>query len=153
MKRFIHTLILSILFFSNISDVQATDYPTDLEGTLALGLPVVVISTVDGEEPTAETSYPPAGSMGESIKNATKVPGSVKVLAPSGEIIYSSGEFINKESGMTVKLRGNTSNRNAQKPYKIKLQKKGDMLGRGEKRFNDKNWVLIKSYNLKTYSI
>ena len=151
MKRFIHTLILSILFFSNISDVQATDYPTDLEGTLALGLPVVLISTVDGEEPTAETSYPPAGSMGESIKNATKVPGSVKVLASSGEIIYSSGEFINKESGMTVKLRGNTSNRSAQKPYKIKLQKKGDMLGRGDKRYNDKNWVLIKSHNLKTY--
>ena len=45
---------------------------------------------------------------------------------------------------MTIKIRGNSTPYFDKKPYKIKLQKKGDMLCRGDSKFNDKNWLLIK---------
>lgn len=128
-----------------------TQLPTSLEETLALGLRVVEIVTVDGEEPTAEYVTAPPGSWGLGITNATKVPGSVNVYNADGTVAYASGEYVNKESGMTIKLRGNTSAYSKKKPFKIKLQKKGDMLGRGDKNLNDKNWVLIDTYDMKGY--
>lgn len=44
---------------------------------------------------------------------------------------------------MTVKIRGNGSAYRDQKPYKIKLQKKADLLNRGDKKYADKNWALL----------
>lgn len=146
------SFINTIGFASSFNSISLdTDESSVLTQTLSLGLPVVEIITVDGEEPTADMVAPPEGSIGQGITNATKVPGSVTVYSPDGNIIYSSGEYIKKESGMTIKVRGNTSAQGTKKPYKIKLQKKGDMLGRGDNRFNDKNWVLIFGYSLKTH--
>ena len=108
------------------------------------GLPVLEITTVDGEEPTFDKVSPPAGSMGAGITNATKVPGRVRRIEPDGTVSFDSGDYVKKESGMTVKVRGNTSAYTPKKPYKIKLQKKGDMLCRGNKKYNDKNWIIIK---------
>lgn len=45
---------------------------------------------------------------------------------------------------MLFKLRGNTSALDSKKPFKIKLQKKADMLMRGDKKYNDKDWALIR---------
>lgn len=118
---------------------------------LSLGLPVVNVSTIDEEEPTADKVSCPPGAMGAGITNATKVPGAVTVYSPDGTVAYESGDYVAKESGMTIKVRGNTSAYSDKKAFKIKLQKKGDMLGRGDKKFNDKNWVLIRSYSLRTY--
>ena len=58
--------------------------------------------------------------------------------------MFDSKEYIKDESGMTIKIRGNSTPYFDKKTYKIKLQKKGDMLCRGESKFNDKNWLLIK---------
>ena len=49
---------------------------------------------------------------------------------------------------MTVKVRGNWSARKAKKPFKIKLQTKADLLGRGERCFEDKDWILMPFYSL-----
>lgn len=109
----------------------------------ATGLRTVVVTTIDGEEPVCESVEAPVGSWGVGITNVNKVPGSVTVLNPDGSVVYESGDYSKKESGMTIKVRGNTSARFAKKPYKIKLEKKGDLMARGDKSLNDKNWVLL----------
>lgn len=107
------------------------------------GLRTVVISTVDGEEPVCESVYAPEGSWGVGITNVNKVPGSVVIIDCHGEENFNSGSYVKKESGMSIKVRGNTSAMRTKKPYKIKLEKKADLLCRGNKDFNDKNWILI----------
>ena len=109
---------------------------------LATGLPLVRIVTENGEEPTCEYVSHPPGCNGAGIKNPTKVPGTVAVLA---------GDEIKYSGSMRVRIRGNTSAYAAKKPYKIKLDKKGDMLFRGDDSKNkDKNWLLLRYDDLKT---
>ena len=85
------------------------------------GLPVVWIKTVDDEEPLYEDADAPEGCLGGSIRNATKVPGRIVVQDGNG-IIYDSGKYVAKRSGMTINVRGNWSARRPKKPFKIKLQ-------------------------------
>ena len=113
----------------------------------ATGLDVVWIETEDHEEPTYEIADAPEGCWGGSIKNATKVPGHV-VVQSRERIIYNSGLYDEKQSGMKVKIRGNWSARRPKKPYKIKLQKKADLLGRDDDYNFDKNWLLLPVFDL-----
>ena len=105
-------------------------------------LPILNIETVNHEEPTADyyKTY--------TIINETKVPSSMQIINGNGETIYESGEYVKKESGLTIKLRGNSSAFTPKKPYKLKLQKKDDLLakviGRNDKKYKDKDWVLLK---------
>ena len=117
-----------------------------LEEVLGYGLPVVVVNTVDGEEPTAERIDHPEGCMGTDVTNVTKVPGRVRIFYPGDteSPAYDSGEYREGESGITFKIRGNSSALDDKKPFKIKLQKKADMLMRGDKKYNDKDWALIR---------
>ena len=113
------------------------------------GIPTVEINTVDGEEPTAEYAYGPNGTYGRAIKNATKVPASMRIISGKGVVGYESGEYVNKQSGLTIKIRGNTSVDLAGKSsYKIKLQKKADLLAtllpREGEIYKDKEWILHK---------
>ena len=122
-----------------------------LDSICSLGLPVMCIETVDHEEPTCDYVSPPSGSIGAGITNATKVPMRVTIhRAGDGEVLFDSGDYVEDTSGATVKIRGNTSAYAAKKPFKIKLQKKADLLLRGDKRFNDKNWLLITDDELMT---
>lgn len=139
------TLLLLIVSFLSLSSKAALVLPID--SVIRMGLPVVVVETVNHEEPTSEVVYPPEGGMGIGIKNATKVPGRVVVISAAGDTIFDSGEYVKKKSGMTIKHRGNTSSSVFdKKAFKIKLQAKGDMLGRGEE-YADKNWALLKNDN------
>lgn len=132
-------LILSI----GILSVRAQyTIPAEVQAT---GLRVMVVETVGGEEPTSESIYSPPGSLGIGSTNVNKVPGRVRILNPDGHVAYDSGEYEKKESGMTIKVRGNTSAIHEKKPFKIKLEKKADLLNRGDKNLNDKNWVLLVS--------
>lgn len=116
-----------------------------------LDLPVIIINTVDGEIPTCESVYPPEGACGVGIKNATKVPCSVTIKL-HGETLYESGEFQEDKSGAKIKIRGNTSAQAYPIPYKLKLQKKADLLLRGDDdKFKDKEWVLLSENCLYTY--
>ena len=140
-KLFLFTIIsFSIFLVSNTCQAQT------LEEALGYGLPVVVVNTVNGEEPTAERVVAPEGCMGKSIINATKVPGRVRIYNPGDaeNPIFDSGEYAENISGMTFKIRGNTSAMRPKNPFKIKLQKKADMLMRGDKKYNDKDWALIR---------
>ena len=118
------------------------------------GLPVVYVQTIDNEEPTCEYVSHPAGCMGKSIRNATKVPGRLVIyqrLDNMDSVLYDSGDYDKDVSGMTIKLRGNTSAYEDKKPYKIKLQKKFDLLFRGDDAtYKDKEWLLLRDDYLTT---
>jgi hypothetical protein len=99
-----------------------------LKEALEYGLPVIVVNTVNDEEPTAEPINHPEGCLGTGITNATKVPGRVRIYF-SGDVEnpdFDSGEYEEGQSGMTFKIRGNSSANSSKKPFKIKLQKKAD---------------------------
>ena len=117
---------------------------------LELGLPLVILNTVNNEEPTCDYVAAPYGLAGAGIKNASKVPGQLIIMKDSN-ILYNSGSFEKDKSGMTLKIRGNTSAYGEKKPYKIKLEKKADLLFRNnDDIFKDKDWLLLKYDNLKT---
>ena len=111
-------------------------------------MPVVIVETVNHEEPTCEYFSIANGDPGNTITNATKVPGRVLIIE-KGDTLYDSGEYEKGASGMTIKIRGNNSAFRSIKPYKIKLQSKADMLCRGdEKKYKDKEWLLLYGMNL-----
>lgn len=118
--------------------------------SVELGLPVIEVTTVDGEEPTCGYRAAPPGESGAGICDATKVPGRL-VMTSGSETWYDSGEYDDgAKKGMTIKIRGNTSAYSAKKPYKIKLQKeaKADLLakpnGRSGGKFEERDWILLK---------
>lgn len=140
MKSLLITLFLCM--FSQIS--MAQNYHPGDENLLASGLPLVVIETEGGVEPTFDVIQAPPGCMGIGITNKTKVP-SRMTITKAGNLLYDSGNYEKGVSGLTLSIRGNTSAAVAsKKPYKIKLQKKADLLFRGDKSYNDKDWCLLK---------
>lgn len=147
MTRLLITIIATLLAFTNNKAQEVIDISTLND----INLPVINIETVNGEEPTFEKVEAPEGSFGASITNATKVPGRITITR-LGNTLYDSGDYIKDTSGMTIKVRGNTSAWSDKHPYKIKLQKKADLLCRGdEKKYKDKNWVLLNTgYSLNT---
>lgn len=147
--KYIYRLGLLYIFlcvFLTQTDAEVLNDST-LNELIKLGLPVVIVETEGSIEPTYEEVDAPEGCLGGSIRNATKEQGRVVVKDTTG-IIYDSGNYVKDNSGMTVKVRGNWSARRPKKPYRIKLQKKADLLGRGEKRFNDKKWLLLPFFDL-----
>ena len=130
-----------------VSQAQ-TDF--NIDNIRKIGLPVVSITTVNNEEPTCEYVTSPEGSFGEGIANATKVPCRIVILNDN-DTLYDSGDYEKDMSGATIKINGNTSAYSDNKPYKIKLQKKEDLLLRGDSKFKDKEWRLLKdARTLKT---
>lgn len=94
-------------------------------------LPLLDITTNDGAEPTATVVNPPEGCLGQSIVSE-HVPGRL-VITLEGDTLYDSGDYVKGESGMRMKIRGNTTGANlAQHPYKLKLSKKADLLNLGK---------------------
>ena len=122
------------------------------DSLMATGLPLVLITTVDGEEPTCDYVTAPEGCLGESIANASKVPGRAVVVV-RGDTLFDSGEYVKGESGMTIRIRGNSSAWSIKHPFKIKLQQKGDMLHRGDPRFDDRDWVLLYEAEYSLYNL
>lgn len=108
-----------------------------------VGLPWVEVITVDGEEPTCDYVSPPMGGDGLGIANATKVPGRLRIF-DHGEYVYDSGDYVKNSGGMTIRIRGNSSAYETKKPFKVKLEKKADLLGRGDDIYKDKDWLLMK---------
>lgn len=140
MRRFCLMLSLSVI---NLSLVKAQ---TDVSAYIrSLVLPVLDITTNGGKEPTCDFVFAPEGEFGISITNNQKIPGRA-LLTQNGQTIYDSGEYQKDNTGMTIRIRGNTSAYySSKKPYKIKLEKKNDMLGRNDSCYYDKNWILIDS--------
>ena len=140
----------SIITFILASNCSFAQNQFDIANIKQLGLITVDITTVNGEIPTCEYASAPEGSMGYTCINQTKVPCKI-VIYDNENVVYDSGEYEKGISGATIKINGNTSSYNDNKPYKLKLQKKADLLQRDNKKYADKNWRLIKDItSLKT---
>ena len=144
MKRlFTYVFLLAVSIF--IAKGQDTDF--SMEKIKGIGLKVVQIETINNEEPTCDFVEAPEGCMGMTSVNASKVPCRIVIMLLN-DTLYDSGECNQSVSGATIKINGNTSAYFAEDgnwPFKIKLQKKQDLLFRqDEQRFADKEWRLIK---------
>ena len=138
-------LSIILILWSVMLSAHESDVAEDIK---RIGLPVLDIQTVDGELPTFEMAESPEGALGLSIKNATKVPGRLRIYI-QGETIYDSGDYTEKNGGMTIRVRGNTSAYPDKKPYKIKLRQAADLLRRGnDEKYQDKNWLLLREDRL-----
>lgn len=161
-KRF----LLFILAFCGIMCTQLSSASTtdvmivlndsvqkSLSDIISYKLPVLYVETQDGVEPTCEVVKAPAGCIGATI-NAEKVPGHLilyQLIGGRDSVLYDSGDYEKDVSGMTIRIRGNTSAREEKKPYKIKLQKKFDLLMRGvDSVYKDKDWLLLRDDHLFT---
>ena len=106
-------------------------------------LPLLSIETVGGEFPTCTPVYPPEGCVGTGITDAEYVKGRL-VMTLRGDTLLDTGPYVEDESGMRIKVRGNSSGVSMfQKPYKVKLSKKFDMLCRGDNDYREKDWNLL----------
>lgn len=130
--------LLTMLLLLTCNVAQAGVSP---ETILQLGLPVVFLETTDNEVPTCEVVCDDQGTC-RGIPGP-KVTGRLYVQI-GDSVVYDSHTYVKDKSGMTIRVRGNTSAVRDKKPYKVKLQKKADLLGRGDKRFENKDWVLLK---------
>lgn len=136
-------LLLSLFLFHSMA-ISAD--VVSVENVIETGLPSLIITTNNGVEPWCSVEASPTG-WGINITNVNKVPGRL-IIQKGMNVLYDSGEYSKNKSGITIKVRGNTSAMYDKKPYKIKLQQKADLLGRGG-MYEDLNWILIKDENLK----
>lgn len=115
------------------------------EGLLAdwPALPLLSIETEGGEFPTCSVVMPPEGCVGTGITDAEYVKGHL-VMTLCGDTLLDTGPYVEDESGMRIKVRGNSSGTSMfQKPYKVKLSRKFDMLCRGGDDYREKDWNLL----------
>ena len=114
-------MMAALLIVSNTVAAQAENEETKQWPDL----PLLTIETIDHVEPTATVVTPPEGSWGTSIVSE-HVPGRM-VITLKGETLYDSGDYVKGESGIRMKIRGNTTGANLpQHPYKLKLSKKAE---------------------------
>lgn len=129
--------------------VTAGDFCPSAAELLATGLTLVQIETVDGVEPTCDMVQAPEGCWGTGTTNKTKVPARMTIRRGE-DVLYDSGDYQKDVSGLLLSIRGNTSAHTDQPPYKLKLQKKADLLLRGDKTYNDKQWLLLRDNDVRT---
>jgi hypothetical protein len=110
MKYIIENFFLLLAFVFLLTACKEDEIPNPIPTPVpeVLELPSVNIETVNGEELTCELVSAPEGCLGQSIKNANKV-GAKIVIAQNEQTIYNSGDYIENESGTTIKIRGNSS--------------------------------------------
>lgn len=97
-------------------------------------LPIVSITTVNGEEPGYVESEKPEGCWGASITGNEYV---------TGQLLLSENGRTTVHTGMKFRIRGNTSAYSLKRPYKIKLDKAIDLLQRGNEIYCDTDWSLL----------
>lgn len=135
-------VILLILLFQVLPIIKIQGQPNITWPSL----PVLNIETVDGVMPTRTIVSAPEGCTGVSITDNDYIPGRM-TMTLNGNDFYDSGDYIKGESGMRIKIRGNSTGAYLnQFPYKIKLSKKYDLLRRNYKEFKHKEWLLMSMY-------
>lgn len=105
-------------------------------------IPLLNVTTVNGENPTFTIVKPTDGTTGATI-NSEYVEGRLTMVL-QGDTVYDSGDYVEDASGVRIKIRGNSTGAyNDQKPYKIKLSKKSDLLLRDRQDYRHKDWALL----------
>ena len=134
----------SRVVFAGISDSVARISCENLD------IPILYITTQDSVMPTFEITFPPDGSIGVGITNLDTLPARMWIVQ-TGDTLYDSGEYVKDTSGLRIRVRGNTTaiEGGDKNPYKLKLQRKADLMFRGnDEVYADKDWILIKDiYN------
>ena len=132
MKRnLISVALVNVCLFAVAQEVN--DFPANI--------PLFNIVTEDGVMPSATIVTPPENGVGISIKSE-HVPGRMTISLDNASA-YDSGDYLKGESGMRIKIRGNSTGANLnQHPYKIKLSKKADIITYGND-YKNKNWALL----------
>lgn len=140
-----------VLLAPSVADLQTVSAQSDTSvdktalvvQAKGISLPLVSIETENGETPSYEVVENASGSQ---AINAQYVSGRV-VITLKGDTLYDSGTYEKGASGMRIKVRGNTSALMfEQTPYKLKLQKKADLLLRDSKTLRSKNWALLSVF-------
>ena len=119
-----------------------------------VSFPRVEITTKDFALPSCDFVVSPDGCWGAGITNAEYEQCTVTIYDKNDTILFQSEQNPQGSvdfSGAKLKIRGNTSayhEKNQRYPYKIKLDKKADLLkglvDREEKEgYEDKNWLLL----------
>lgn len=140
MLRFRFSLVCVLLILMVVPIKSEGVSQKELQDT---GLMLLIINTEGQMNPTCECIEAPEGSIGRGITNNEEVQGQLSVWKHDN-LLYDSKEYVDGKSGITIKVRGNSSAWTDKKPYKIKLQKKADLLFRGDDDYKDKSWLLIK---------
>lgn len=119
-----------------VTESETADAPADIHET---GLPVLEI-LIDESQGTID-------AMNQDPEHETKCTGEMRIDIPAGyrseyeDKVY--GEAVSETYELDyIRGRGNSTWGRDKKPYRIKLDKKADLLGMGE----EKNWVLLANY-------
>ncbi|MBO7140702.1 MAG: CotH kinase family protein [Prevotella sp.] len=141
--------LLVLSFFISLfsfSPVEAQEAVTISEVREA-GLRIVEITTEKGEEPAGKVILKPGTQDNFNITDANKVACQI-IITLGRDTLYNSGPWLKDSLGATIRINGNTSayySNPLNMPYKLKLEKKADLLSRGDdQKYKDKNWRLLK---------
>lgn len=118
--------------------------------TYTMNFPKIEINTLGGELPTFEKTSPPAGCWGGGIINANYVQSTVSLYDENNTLLYTS--ISSGYDGAKIKVRGNTSAYTPKQPFKIRLKRAADLLGRLVERedgkdYKNRDWLLLKGGN------
>lgn len=97
-------------------------------------LPIVQIETAGAKEPDCDYVTAPEGMWGMSISNNEYISAIVSVSDQGSITANCTGE---------IRVRGNTSAYFGKKPFKLKLDRKVDLLNRGDGSLAQEDWVLL----------
>lgn len=130
--------------------VECSRYYSPAIKTVAF--PRIDITTQNYVFPTCDYVSHPIGCWGEGTTNKEYVQCILNLYNSNNELIYQSDKNLSNAeayTGAKIKVRGNTSAYTEKKPYKIKLNKKCDLLSsflpnRTDKNYEDKEWLLLK---------
>ena len=141
-------LTLSKTKLSPTSTEEAPTSSTDTIAQLAaLNIPLFIVTTSDGEDPTFDTIAAPPGIVPIGITNNDYCEGRLLMIM-AGDTIYDSGEYVADSAGMKIKVRGNGTARHRPEapPYRIKLSRKFDLFQRPDSTVKTKSYVLLNSF-------
>ena len=128
-------LYIAGIFAAVLCGSAMTAYAADTDTPVVdNGIPVIYLN-IDETQGTIE-------DMNHSADHSVYCYGTISIDVPEG-FRYSDFPEISLKSlqdlSMSIRGRGNSTWKNNKKPYKIKLDKKADVLGLG----NNKHWVLV----------
>ncbi|MCQ2050618.1 MAG: CotH kinase family protein [Bacteroidaceae bacterium] len=118
-----------------------------IDSLYSSGLPILFIDLNNNEFPTADRIDHPVGCVGGTITNCTTVNGRAYMVYNKVDTLYDSGRYLKDVSGISLRIRGNGSGRREKAAYKLKLEKKADLIS-GDNTFKDKNWLLKFDQNM-----
>lgn len=136
-------------------DHESSKIITRYINTQAPSLPSIDIETKDYEWPSSIRIQAPEGLWGEGQKNNDYVNCYFTLKDKDGNLLYqSSTEESTKYDKSRIKKRGNTTSYCEKPSYKLKLDKKADLLKnfftRTDKEYKDKEWLLLNNNDIST---